>query len=369
MTGSRADFGLMLPVLNKIVQSDAFNLRLCVTAMHLSKQHGDTIADIYAAGFSIMAEIPVNLGGQLGGMSTAIGHEIIAMTEVFAQNKIDAVVLLGDRGEMLAAAIAASHLNIPIVHLHGGERTGSVDEMVRHCISKLAHYHFTATKASRERLIRMGENPAQVFVSGAPGLDCLDEISYDSRDVLCENYGMDANKSIALLVYHPVVQEYLSMHDEYVEVIESALENNLQLLCLTPNADTGGREILRALAPYASRGDVSIVKHLKREEYLSWMRAADVMLGNSSSGIIEAASFNLPVVNIGCRQNLREQSDNVINVLPDRLQLSLAISKALSSQGTVYHNIYGDGRAAQCIVSRLKTIDFSTCQLNKSNEY
>lgn len=195
VTGTRADYGLMREVLKRLHQSEDIDLSICVTGMHLDALYGNTVNEIKADQFSICGIIPVDLANaQQSSMAKAIGHELLGFTEVFESETPDVVLLLGDRGEMLAAAIAAIHLNIPVVHLHGGERSGTVDEMVRHAISKLSHYHFVATEASKQRLIRMGEKEETIFQVGAPGLDEIMQYKTSTRDVFNQRYGFDPDK-------------------------------------------------------------------------------------------------------------------------------------------------------------------------------
>jgi len=208
ITGTRADFGLMKTVLIAINKHPALDLSLVVTGMHLIGKYGDTISEIEQSGLNIVARIPVALYGQSGlEMSLAMAEQIKQMTLVFQENKPDIVLLLGDRGEMLAAAIVALHLNIPIVHIHGGERSGTIDESMRHAISKIAHFHFVASDESRERLIRMGEAEDSVFVTGAPGLDEVYRLSLLDKAALLNKYQLDVQQGFLLILFHPVVQD------------------------------------------------------------------------------------------------------------------------------------------------------------------
>lgn len=370
VTGTRADYGLMREVLKKLHQAEDIDLSICVTGMHLDALYGNTINEIKADQFPICGIIPVDVvNTQHGTMAKSIGHELLGLTEVLEREKPDIVLLLGDRGEMLAAAIAAVHLNIPVVHLHGGERSGTVDEMVRHAISKLSHYHFVATEASRQRLIRMGEKEETVFQVGAPGLEEIMQYKTSSRDLFNHRYGFDSNKKICLLIYHPVVQEIDSITIQFRNAIQAALAANLLIICLEPNSDTGGHLIREAIQEYIHHPDVRIIKHLHRPEFIDCLANADVMLGNSSSGIIEAASFNLIVVNIGSRQNLRERSDNVIDVGVTYESVLTGLKEALNTPKINYSNCYGDGNTSERCYQLLKTIPLNSQILNKCNAY
>ncbi|MDW9152190.1 UDP-N-acetylglucosamine 2-epimerase [Legionella pneumophila] len=370
VTGTRADYGLMREVLKRLHQSEDIDLSICVTGMHLDALYGNTVNEIKADQFSICGIIPVDLANaQHSSMAKAIGHELLGFTEVFESETPDVVLLLGDRGEMLAAAIAAIHLNIPVVHLHGGERSGTVDEMVRHAISKLSHYHFVATEASKQRLIRMGEKEETIFQVGAPGLDEIMQYKTSTRDVFNQRYGFDPDKKICLLIYHPVVQEIDSIKIQFQSVIQAALATNLQIICLEPNSDTGGHLIREVIQEYIDHPDVRIIKHLHRPEFIDCLANSDVMLGNSSSGIIEAASFNLNVVNVGSRQNLRERSDNVIDVDVTYDAILTGLREALNKPKIKYFNCYGDGKTSERCYQLLKTIPLHSQILNKCNAY
>jgi len=308
VSGTRADFGLMRRVLQLARDAGDLDVSVCVTGMHLSPLFGNTVRDVEASGLRICARLPLALDEGSGAqMARGTAKAMAGMVDAFESERPQVVVVLGDRGEMLAGAYAAVHLGIPVVHVHGGERSGTVDELVRHAISKLAHYHFVATAAARERLIRMGEQPQHVFVTGAPGLDDLSE-SHIPRKELCATQGLDAARPIALVIFHPVLQEAAEAGAQTTELLEGVLAAGCQALCFAPNSDAGNPAVRAALERYASRQGVKRVTHMERKDYVSWMAAADVMAGNSSSGIIEAASLGLPVVNVGSRQNARERS-------------------------------------------------------------
>lgn len=369
VTGTRADFGLMKSTLELINNTAGLELGILVTGMHLDSHYGNTVDEIADSGLAIIARVPVELRSDDGGaMAKAIGTEIIGMVNAFVNNRPDIVMLLGDRGEMLAGAIAALHLNIPIVHIHGGERSGTVDEPIRHAISKLSHYHFTATDGARERLIKMGEHANNIFVTGAPGLDGITDLPLISRDRLISDSGLQPNLKVALVVFHPVVQEAEIAANQMTCLLDalSAIEN-LQLVILMPNADAGGEAIRSVIEQNRTR--CKVYTHLVRNEFLSWMSVADVMVGNSSSGIIEAASFGTPVVNVGQRQVGRERSANVVDVDVDQKIIESKVRQALKSGRGSYKNVYGDGKAGKKIVHLLETLPLNNHLMMKSNAY
>lgn len=370
VTGTRADYGLMREVLKKLDKSLEIDFSICVTGMHLSPLYGNTINEIEKDKFRISGIIPVDVDKTTqASMTLSIGQQIVGMTELFQRERPDLILLLGDRGEMLAAAIVAVHLNIFIAHLHGGERSGTVDEMVRHAISKLSHYHFVATQGSKERLVKMGEREDMIFMTGAPGLDEIYQYQPLYPEVFYKRYELSLEKKTALLIYHPVVQEFYEIKTQFLNVINAALTAGLQVLCLEPNSDAGGQSIRDALKEYTSHKDVTIIKHLVRTEYIDCLANCDLMLGNSSSAIIEAASFNLVAVNIGSRQNLRECGDNVIHVATSYEAILKGIEEALQLSHHTYKNIYGNGDASEKCYQLLKSVSLNSELLNKSNAY
>lgn len=371
VSGTRADFGLMCSALQRIATDPRLQLGVCVTGMHLLPEYGNTVAEIEAAGLPVVARIPVALDGSDGRtMALALAAELAGLVEAFSAQAPDLVLLLGDRGEMLAGALAALHLNIPLAHIHGGERSGTVDEPVRHAISKLAHYHFTATCDARERLIRMGEDPARIFVSGAPGLDGITQDTASDRERLFSAHGFSPARPLALLVFHPVLQEARLAGEQTRQILAGLTSADCQVLALMPNADAGGAQVGAILSEWAAgRSDVRLLTHLPRAAYLNWLANVDLLIGNSSSGIIEAASFGLPVVNVGSRQDGRERSSNVTDVGHDTARIAAAIAAALRRGRQPTDNIYGDGQAGARITDWLATLPLTPDLLKKQNAY
>ncbi|WP_432240581.1 UDP-N-acetylglucosamine 2-epimerase [Herbaspirillum robiniae] len=368
ITGTRADFGLMQSTLDLINQGADFELMLLVTGMHLLEQYGNTVQDIEASGLRIAARIPVPASAYGSAMARNIATMIGKFVDALEHEKPDMVLLLGDRGEMLAGAIAAIHLNVPVVHIHGGERSGTVDEPVRHAISKLSHLHFTATEDARLRLIHMGERPEHVHTVGAPGLDGLRELATLSRESLLCDAGLDPARPFALLVHHPVLQEADHAGDATTAIIRAVRAKRLQIVALRPNSDAGNENI-RAVLDNIDSPDVCVFTHFSRPRFVSWMAAADLMIGNSSAGIIEAATFGTPVVNIGSRQHLRERNANTTDVDASAPALDAAISAALSRGRIAPFNIYGDGHSGPRIVDLLRNAKLDAALLAKSNAY
>lgn len=370
ITGTRADFSPMKHLLLQANRHPDIELQLCVTGMHLSASFGLTIREIENSGLRIMARVPVDLeAGNGASMARGIAHQIAGITSAFEVDRPDLVLLMGDRGEMLAGALAALHLNILIAHVHGGERSGTVDEPVRHAISKLSHYHFVSTEGSRERLIRMGEAAGRIWVTGAPGLDDIPSQPAHSRQELFCSAGFDPLRPLALVVYHPVLQTSEKAGAEMLAVLGGTAQAGVQMLCLQPNSDAGFGRIRDSLNQFRSEHPLRIVTHFERTEYLSWLAAADVMVGNSSSGIIEAASFGTPVINVGDRQFGRERNANTRDVSTETSAIAEAVLQSIRKGRFPRTNVYGDGMAGQRITSWLATIPLDSTVLRKCNEY
>jgi GDP/UDP-N,N'-diacetylbacillosamine 2-epimerase (hydrolysing) len=370
ISGTRADFGLMRSTLQILRDHVEIDLAVIVTGMHLSPFYGNTVEEIEAAGLRIAGRVPVPLDPATGAtMARNIGAMISAFTDILESERPDAVLLLGDRGEMLAGALAAIHLNIPVAHIHGGERSGTVDEPVRHAISKLSHLHFAATEEARERLIRMGEDPAGVHVTGAPGLDGLTDVELPDREETLRLHGLDPARPFALMVYHPVLQEAATAADDTRAILKALTDVGLQVLALMPNADAGSEGVRAALTEAKGAPGLTVRTHLARPAFIAAMAHADLMVGNSSAGIIEAASFGTPVLNVGPRQNLRERNANVLDVAADEAALADGVAQALAQGRSAPQNVYGDGRAGERITRLLATLPLEASLLMKVNGY
>lgn len=371
LSGSRADFGLMQSTLLLINNDPRFELSIAVTGMHLDPVYGDTVKDIEATGLKIAARIPCDVQSRSeAGMALSFGQTITGLVQLFSAKKPDILVLLGDRGEMLAGAVAAMHFGIIIVHIHGGERSGTIDESIRHAISKISHYHLTSTHDAKIRLERMGEIPEHIYVSGAPGLDGIVQLSATiTRSKLSTQTGLPEDVQFVLCLFHPVVQQ---ANDAFVQTLalrSALLQIGLPVLWMSSNSDAGADEILRAvlLQPLPS-GSVNIA-HLSRAAFCAAMRLCAVMVGNSSAGIIEAACFNTRVINIGRRQHARIRSSNVVDVEVNQVEISSAINAALAYGKQQFENCYYSGNAGEKIANYLALLSLDKKVLEKSNAY
>jgi GDP/UDP-N,N'-diacetylbacillosamine 2-epimerase (hydrolysing) len=371
VTGSRADFGLFSSTLRAIHSEPGLSVSVAVTGMHLDPRHGLTVRDVEASDLPICARVESpELDGTGLGMAMALGTMVRGLATCWHADRPDVVIVLGDRGEMLGGALAAAHLDIPVAHVHGGERSGTIDESIRHATSKLAHLHMVSTEQSRARLERMGERPERIWVTGAPGLDGLRGLASLSRFEVCESLGFEASRPVALMAYHPVLQDQGPVGARHASCIAECLHHRgFQVLALAPNADAGGLEIREALEDAAARGLVRLAVHLPRREFVSLMACSDVMIGNSSAGIIEAATFGTPVINIGDRQAMRERNANVIDAPPDAAGIAAALARASELGRFESRNVYGDGMAGRRIVGILGSVELGSSFTRKCNAF
>jgi len=370
LSGTRADFGLMAATLGRIQATPGLQLQVAVTGTHLSRQHGQTVDEVRASGLPVAAEIPVDVLTRTGAsMALAIADVVRGLTALLERERPDALLLLGDRGEMLAGAIAALHVGVPAVHVHGGERSGTVDEPVRHAISKLASYHFVATEGARERLQKMGEPAERIFLTGAPGLDGLQELAAGSREGSLRTLGLPPDQDFVLALFHPVVQQADAAAQQTRTVMQALNGLGLPVLWLDPNADAGSRQILQALDQESLPAGSRRLRHLPRAQFCAAMRHCAVMAGNSSSGIIEAASFGTPVVNIGTRQHMREHGPNVVDVAVEAAAIASALQAQRARGRWPCENPWGDGHAGERIAQLLARLPLDGGVLDKTNSY
>lgn len=376
VTGTRAEYGPLKPVMNAIKKSPTLELSVIVTGMHLAQQFGYTLREIEEDGFRIDAKVDMLLSGDTGtAMAKSIGNGIISIAQALDIIKPDIILILGDRTEPFAAAIAGAYMNIPIAHIHGGDSAkAGLDEYARHAITKLAHIHFPATEKSAERIIKMGEDPSNVFVVGAPGLDTILNENRIEPTGLSEKYNLNLSEPILLVVQHPVTTEVDDAPDQIRETLEAIAELKHQTVLIYPNADAGGRRMIEIIKEYEKYPYIKTFKSIPHKEYLSLMKIASVMIGNSSSGIIEASSFGLPVVNIGSRQEGRQRAENVIDVGYDKEEIISAIKKALFDEDFKRKvknckNPYGDGKAGVRVADILSKIKIDKNLLQKRLTY
>lgn len=337
ITGTRAEYGLLRELLLLIKQNDQSLLQLVVTGMHLSHEFGLTYRHIESDGFKIDAKVEMLLSSDTAvGIAKSVGLGVIGFADTFDRLQPDIIVVLGDRFEMLAAATAAMLLKIPISHIHGGElSTGALDDSIRHSITKMSHLHFTAAKAYRERVIQLGERPENVFNVGAPGVERLKRLPLLSQQDLENTLGFRLKKPLFLVTFHPetAIKENVECQ---CDSLFSAIERfkDATVIVTKSNADEAGRRINQYIDAYAKnhKKRIHVFDSLGNLNYLSVMKLASVIIGNSSSGIIEAPSLKIPTVNIGRRQEGRLRADSVIDCIISENAIYCAIKKALSGK-------------------------------------
>jgi UDP-hydrolysing UDP-N-acetyl-D-glucosamine 2-epimerase len=358
---SRSDYGHLRPVLAAIRSAPDLALRLFVGGMHLAPAFGLTVREIETDGWSVAERVEMLDGDDSPeGVARAIGRGTAGFARAYARQRPSLLLLLGDRFEMLAAATAALPFGLPVAHLHGGEVTeGAMDNQIRHAITKLAHLHLTSAEEHTRRILAMGEEAWRVHTVGAPGLDRFRGMMLLSRAELARQLGLPSEGRWLLVTFPPVTLED-ARTGEHIDELLAALDKVDAALAITyPNADTGGRLIIDRLEEFAARRPrARLVPSLGEQAYVSLLRHADAMVGNSSSGLIEAPSFGLPVVNIGSRQRGRLRGPNVIDVGEHRDEILAAIARALApglkERLAAVPNPYGDGQAAPRILRVLR---------------
>ncbi len=363
VTSGRSDYGIYLPILRRMHTDPEIDLNLIITGMHLSPEFGLTFEDIKADGFKIAEKIEMLLSSDTPqGIAKSIGLGILGFGQAFANFRPDILVILGDRFEMFAAAIAALPFKIPLAHIHGGEVTeGAIDDALRHSMTKLSHLHFVATDEYARRVRQLGEEPWRITISGAPSLDNLTSLHILTKQELELKYNLILDSKPLLVTFHPVTLEYERTEWQIEEMLSALKIVNMPVIFTIPNADTSGRVINRRISEFVKEHDYArVFPNLGTQGYFSLMAQSAAVVGNTSSGIIEAPSFKLPVVNIGNRQKGRVKAKNVIDVGYFCDDIMEGIRRAISPefrQGLQdLNNPYGNGKASEIIIKRLKEI-------------
>jgi UDP-hydrolysing UDP-N-acetyl-D-glucosamine 2-epimerase len=366
VTSSRADYSHLYWPLKDLAAHPDVDLKLIVLAAHLSPEFGCTVQEIERDGFAIAARIECLLSSDSDvGMAKTLGLAVLGLTDVLAQMRPDLMLLIADRYEMLAPASVALTLRIPVAHIEGGEVSeGAIDDAVRNALTKMAHLHFTSTYAARERVIRMGEEPWRVLRAGAPSLDHVRRSTLLTREQLQTSLQIELKPKLTVVAYHPVT--LLQDTTSEAHALFASLEQMPgQIIFCYPNADAGSHSLMqRAHSFCQARNDAHVFVNLSPDTYWSLLREATLLLGNSSSGIMEAASFVLPVVNIGLRQYGRERARNVLDAPPSvesiLEQIAFAESAVFQKSIQGMENPYGDGHASERIVDVLTTVPLDT---------
>jgi UDP-hydrolysing UDP-N-acetyl-D-glucosamine 2-epimerase len=372
VTTSRADWSITSAIARAIRQDARLRLRLYVTGTHLDANFGTTATQIEADGYEIGERLPIEIESDTPeAISLMMASATAAFSKSFARHRPDLLVVTGDRFEMHGAAVAALPFNIPLAHVHGGEITlGAVDESLRHSLTKLSHLHFVSCEEYARRVMQMGEEQWRVCVSGAPALDHLIDLQVASKDELKAKYSFDFERPFLMVTFHPVTLEPDSAREHVAELLMALDEIAMPALITAPNCDTNQNTIRNSLQKFVSGNpDRRLVENFGTRDYFSVMTYASATVGNSSSGIVEAASFGLAVVNVGSRQEGRARSGNVIDVGYRRPEIVAGVRAALRpgfrKQLQAGKNIYGDGHASEKIAAGMATVELGDRLLKK----
>ncbi|MCF7957849.1 MAG: UDP-N-acetylglucosamine 2-epimerase [Phycisphaerae bacterium] len=360
VTGTRAEYGIFRPVLEAINQHEKLDLQLIVTGMHLLRKFGYTVKDIQADGWRIDGKI--RLQSQKDDMieqSRGLGRAITGLTNEYARLESDMVLVMGDRLETFAAASAATASQIPLAHIHGGDiAQGIQDDAYRHAISKLAHLHFAASKGAKERLIRMGEDPWRVYRTGSPALDNFSATICKNISELNQWAGFDVREDYAIILQHPAGGTPLLEERRMTQTLRGSDRKHLKIIVLYPNCDPGYSGIIQAARHYCTKKNWPLLTHVPRGIYMGLLKHSRMLIGNSSSGIIEAGRLNVDVVNVKPRQLGRERGKNVIDVDYGTKNVSTAVQSILNRKRTGRKpcTIYGDGHSGKKIANILSRV-------------
>jgi GDP/UDP-N,N'-diacetylbacillosamine 2-epimerase (hydrolysing) len=365
ITGTRADYGLLRLLMQAIRDEPALALQILATGMHLSADYGLTYREIEQDGFHIDEKAPIPLDdNSAAGVARSVGHGVIAITDALERLRPDIAVVLGDRFEMLAAASAALILGIPVAHLHGGEKTeGAFDDSIRHSITKMASFHFVAAEEYRRRVIQLGEQPGRVFLVGGLGIDAIQQTALLNRAGVEQALDFPLKEKSLLVTFHPATRDAASPATQMAELL-AALDgmDDTQLVFTLPNADTQGQEIAAQIGAFVSaHPNARRFASLGSLHYLSCMAQVDGVVGNSSSGLLEAPSLGVGTVNIGDRQAGRLKAESVINCPPERAAIGAALRQLYAPDfrrklASGIQNPYGSGGATGKILARLRDL-------------
>ena len=365
VTGTRAEYGLLYWLMKEINVDNALVLQVVVTGMHLSKEFGNTYQQIEKDGFTIDKKVDISLTSDTElAISKSMGLGVIGFADVFNKLQPDLIVVLGDRFEIFSAVSAALIAKIPVAHLHGGEVTeGVIDESIRHSITKMSHLHFAATDEYRNRIIQLGEQPDKVFHVGGLGIDNINKLKLLSKADFENTINFELGEKNILITFHPVTLEKSTSGMQFQALLDSISElKNTKIIFTKANADTDGRVINTMIDDYVAKHDNTIAfTSMGQLNYLSALQFIDAVVGNSSSGLIEAPSFKIGTIDIGDRQKGRIKTDSVISCLPKKRNIDSAFNKMYSEefQNTLdqVENAYGKGGASKEIVNIIKSVN------------
>lgn len=363
ITSTRADYGLLVPIIEKIKNDKNLKLQLIVTGMHLSPEFGLTYKQIEEDGYEITEKIEILLSSDTAvGISKSMGLTMISFSEAFERIKPDLIIALGDRYEIFSAVSTAHISKIPIAHLYGGETTqGAFDESLRHCISKMSYLHFTSTEEYKKRVIQLGENPNRVFNVGALGVENIKNMKLLSKEELEKQIDFELHDRYALVTFHPVTLEKSTSKIQFRNLLNALEEiQDLKVIFTKSNSDTDGRILNKMIDDFVMKNPKKYKAFVSMGQlrYLSAMKYSCMVIGNSSSGIVEAPSFKIPTINIGDRQKGRIQGETIINSYPCKEDILRSIQIAtVNIENSSYKNVinpYGDGCTSEKIIKEIK---------------
>lgn len=364
ITGTRAEYGILKPLIKKISEDKDLVLQLLVTGMHLSPEFGMTYKQIENDGFKIDEKVEILLSSdEDSGIVKSVGLGMILCSESLKRLNPDIIVVLGDRFEIFSVVSAASILKIPVFHIHGGETgEGTWDEFFRHSITKMSYLHFTSTEEYRKRVVQLGENPDRVFNVGALSVENIRGLNLISKEELRKKYNIDFNKENFVFIYHPVTLENKNIEKQIDEILEAILETNINVVFIRGNADSNGRILNKKLEEFCKKNEekYKIFTSFTTEEYFSILKYSNGLIGNSSSGIIETPTLKVGTLNIGDRQKGRTQCNSTLNCKSVKEEI---IEKIKYMQTEEYKkiventiSIYGDGQTSEKIINIIKNV-------------
>ena len=373
VTERRADYAKLRPIIKEIKNSNNLECYLVVTGSHLMKKHGYTIKEIKKNGVKIYKKFtmfPRNSKNTHDEMALAFGKAVTNMTKIIKKIKPDIVFTGFDLGANLAAAIVGAHMNIHVAHLEGGDITGTIDDSIRHAISKFAHIHFTTNDSAKKRLIKMGEKSKNIFVVGNPSLDMIKKIKKIPTKELEKEFNIQLNRPFILLLQHTVTTEFDNVDKHFLETISAIKKCDIQCLIISGNVDPGSEKIQKII----QKSKIQNYPNLSFEKYINLLRNCSVLVGNSSSGIMEPPFLHIPSINIGTRQTGRLTSDSTLNVEYNSEVIKKAIKKALYEKKFLKKvrktkNLYGNGNASKKIVKILEKMDLNEIPIQKMMAY
>ena len=372
---SRATYGYAKNVMNAMKDYPELELLTLVTGMHLVPELGNSIDLIEQDGFPITARVPLHGGDEsCGAWSKALGAGIEGFANVYEKLNPDIILLSGDRIETFGCCVAAAYMGIPIAHIQAGDKSGHIDDSARHAIGKFTHIHLASCEDLADRLRKMGEQDFRIFNVGAPQLDNIVDKDYRADFVEVNGQIMDLSKPYVLMVQHPVMAELNEAGEQARATLEACAQSGLPVYIIYPNSDLGYKQIIKGIEESRASGQFNVLENVEREAYLKLLANAAVLVGNSSSGILEAPSFRIPVVNIGNRQRGRPQAENLLNCGYSTSEIAATIDKALNDG--VYReaaaravNLYGDGQSAPRICEILRDIPLDQKLIDKECTY